>query len=325
MVNALMNESIIEYLRRNKTAKKVVLETEVLLKRDANLILVRTYWQAVAMMTKTTKTEKPLQDEILALCDVSFERDHNTILEHVSWTVRRGQHWVVYGPNGAGKTTLLNIICGYQWPTEGEVRVLRQRFGQVDLGRLRRRIAFVSDPLQRLIHPQLCGAEVLITGARSHLNLFDPPSTAELRHVVEVAVQTHTEELLEKPFAAMSTGERQRILIARALMRRPDIIIFDEPCAGLDLAGREFVLHTVGLAAAQPQQPTLILTTHHVEEITQIFTHALLLREGRVWVAGPIRETLTSRNLTALFDLPIRVTQRHGRWSAFLHDGGSLR
>jgi iron complex transport system ATP-binding protein len=258
-------------------------------------------------------------EEVVALCDVTLERDHRTILDHVTWRINRGENWVLYGPNGAGKTTLLNIICGYIWPSDGEVRVLRHRFGTVDLGALRQRIAFVSEPLQRMIHPQLSGAEVLITGARAHLNLFEPPTAAELRHMAQVAGETHTTELLDKPFAAMSSGERQRILIARALMRRPDIVILDEPCAALDLAGREFVLHTVRLVASRLHAPTLILTTHHVEEITDVFTHALLLRDGRVWAAGPIDRTLTSHNLSAVFGLPIRLAHRDGRWSAYLH------
>lgn len=256
-------------------------------------------------------------EEVIGLSDVTVVRDGRTILDGVNWRAHRGEHWVLYGPNGAGKTTLLNLICGYLWPTEGEVRVLRQRFGSVDLGQLRQRIAFVSEPLQRMIHPDLCGAEVLITGARAHLNLFEPPTSAELRHVVEIAVETGTEDLLEKPFGAMSTGERQRVLIARALMRKPALLVLDEPCAGLDLAGREFLLHTIELIAHRSQPPTLLFTTHHVEEITGVFTHALLLRSGRVLAAGPIPKTLTSRNLSALFDMPIRVVRRHGRWSAF--------
>ncbi|MGB9691778.1 MAG: ABC transporter ATP-binding protein [Candidatus Sumerlaeaceae bacterium] len=261
-------------------------------------------------------------DEVIALNNITLERENRRILDGVSWTVRSGEHWVLYGPNGAGKTTLLNILCGYLWPTEGEVCVLRHRFGAVDLTQLRRRIAFVSEPLMRMIRPDLVGAEVLITGARAHLNLFDPPTSAELRHVVQTAVETHTQDLLEKPFGAMSTGERQRLLIARALMRKPEIVILDEPCAGLDLAGREFVLHTLELVSQRPSAPTLVLTTHHVEEITEIFTHALLLRAGRVLAAGPIRTTLCSRRLSELFDLPIRVMYRHGRWTAILDRDG---
>lgn len=264
------------------------------------------------------------RDEIIALKDITFEREKRRILDSISWTVHRGENWVLYGPNGAGKTTLLNILCGYLWPTDGEVRVLRQRFGAVDLSQLRRRIAFVSEPLVRMIRPELVGAEVLITGGRAHLNLFEPPTSAELRHVVETAVETHTEDLLEKPFGAMSTGERQRLLIARALMRKPDIVILDEPCAGLDLAGREFVLHTIELVSRRRDAPTLLLTTHHVEEITEVFTHALLLRAGRVLASGPIHATLTSQHLSELFDLPIRVAFRHGRWSAFLKRDGAL-
>jgi iron complex transport system ATP-binding protein len=261
--------------------------------------------------------KRQVMNEVISLKDITLLRDGRRILDGITWTVRRGENWVIFGPNGAGKTTLLNLITGYHWPTDGEVRVLGKRFGEVDLSELRHKIALVSEPLMRYLRTDLCGAEIMITGARAHLNLFDPPTQEELRHVVQVAVETHTEDLLEKPFGVMSTGERQRILIARALMRRPSLLILDEPCAGLDLAGREFVLATIKLVAQHKHAPAILFTTHHVEEITDVFTHALLLRNGQVFDADEISRCLTSRHLSALFDVPVRVYRRDGRWSAF--------
>lgn len=266
------------------------------------------------------------QDEVLSLRSVVVERDGRRVLDALSWQVRRGEQWVIYGPNGAGKTTLLHVIMGYQWPTEGEVCVLGQRFGCVDLASLRRKLAFVSEPLARLMAPHLRGVEVLITGGRAHLNLFAPPTHEEMQRAREIAALTATEELLEKPFAVMSTGERQRILVARALMGGPEILILDEPCAGLDLAGREFVLRTIARAATMRPPATILFTTHHVEEILPVFTHALLLGHGRVVDAGTLRSVLTSRQLSRLFGLPVRVVRRGAHWSAFVTpDGHQVR
>ncbi|AXA37561.1 MAG: ATP-binding cassette domain-containing protein [Candidatus Hydrogenedentota bacterium] len=253
---------------------------------------------------------------VVELSDVSLTRERRQILSEIRWLVRGGEHWVLFGPNGAGKTTLLNLLTGYIWPTDGEVAVLGQRFGETDLSVLRRRIAMVSDQLAQRIHGELTGLEILITGGRAHLNLFQPASTSELRTAAEVATAMGVVELLEKPFRVLSSGERQRLLIARALMRRPALLILDEPCAGLDLAGREFVLETIRRAASWAHPPTIIFTTHHVEEITPVFTHALLLRAGRVFASGPLRKVLTSRTLSSLFEMPIRVVWRDGRCSA---------
>lgn len=253
---------------------------------------------------------------ILRLTDVSVERNGTAILSSVRWHIAQGQHWVVFGPNGAGKTTLLQVLTGYLWPMGGTVEVLGRTLGHVDLAELRREIALVSDPIGDMLNHQLTGFETLVTGRRAHLNLFDPPTPKEAERALKTAAATGVEELLEKPYAVMSTGERRRLLIARALMAKPRIIVLDEPCAGLDLAGREFVLETIEAAAVHDPAPTLVLTTHHAEEITSVFTHALLLTRGRVQDSGPLSSVFTSDNLSALFGIPIKVTHNHHRWHA---------
>jgi iron complex transport system ATP-binding protein len=253
---------------------------------------------------------------VLQLESVSFHRNGTAILRNVSWTVSQGENWVLFGPNGAGKTTLLNILTGYLWPSVGGVSVLGERLGEVDVAELRRHIAVVSEPLGKMMNPGLKGLEVLVTGAREHLNLFAPPSAEELRQAEHIAAATHAGSLLHREFGVMSTGERQRVLIARALMASPSLVILDEPCAGLDIAGREFVLRTIDAVASHDNPPATVLTTHHVEEISSAFGHALLIREGECFSAGPIARTLTTRNLTRVFGIPVRVTHRHGRWTA---------
>jgi iron complex transport system ATP-binding protein len=256
---------------------------------------------------------------VLELHGVDVERDGVRILAGVDWSISRGENWVLFGPNGAGKTTLLSLLTGYLWPTAGTVDVLRRRLGETDVFELRRLMAVVSDSLRGMINPDLTGFQVLVTGARGHLNLFGAPTDTESRQAAQTAEFTETSELLDKPFRVMSTGERQRILIGRALMIRPRLLILDEPCAGLDIAAREFVLRTAERAAIQTGGPSVILTTHHVEEITPVFTHCLMLSRGRVFAQGTVGEVLRSGTLSELFGMDIHTSHRNGRWTAIPH------
>ncbi|MCX7020571.1 MAG: ATP-binding cassette domain-containing protein [Candidatus Sumerlaeota bacterium] len=252
---------------------------------------------------------------ILEISGLSVRRDHALLLDMVNWCIAPGENWVLFGPNGAGKTTLLSVITGYTWPTSGNVRVLGHQFGETDMQTLRRIVPIVSDSVGAGIHGNLSGLEVLITGARAHLNMFDPPSYGELRRAAEIAEMISAHTLLDIPYSVMSTGERQRLLIGRALMAYPHLLILDEPCAGLDIAGREFVLHTIHSVASSDKAPPLIMTTHHVEEITPAFTHALVLQKGRIFTRGTIGSVLTSRTLSDLFGISLRAHHRKGRWS----------
>lgn len=257
------------------------------------------------------------QSPLLEITGARVERNRTTILHDFSWRVRPGENWVVFGPNGSGKTTVLNLVLGYLWPTTGTVTVLGHTLGQVDLRELRREVAVVSDHIRGLINPHLTGYETILTGPRAHLNLFDDPTPEEVARAREIiAVTGLPHALLNRPYEVLSTGERQRILIARALMSQPRLLILDEPCIGLDLAGREMVLRMMGRIAHLPQPPSILLTTHHVEEITPDFTHALLLKKGEIAAAGELGEVFTSENLSALFDLPLRLGKSEGRFMA---------
>jgi len=254
---------------------------------------------------------------LLEVRNVHLQRDGTTILRDFSWRVKRGENWVVFGPNGAGKTSLLNVIQGYLWPSEGGVWVLGGRLGDgVDVRDLRTHIAVVSDAVKTMVHEELTGLEVLVTGARAHLNIFDPPKPEELELAQSMAEMTNIEPLLTKPFGVMSSGERQRVMITRALMLLPEIVVLDEPCAALDLAGREWVLQTIENIVSDPNAPTVLLTTHHVEEITPSFSHALLLRQGERYAAGPLQKVFTSEALTELFHIPLHLEQTGTRWRA---------
>lgn len=253
---------------------------------------------------------------LLQLERVHVERDLTAILHEISWQVMAGEHWVVFGPNGAGKTSILNVIQGYLWPTSGTVHVLDGELGNgVDVREMRRAISVVSEPVRNMINECLSGLEVLVTGARAHLNLFEEITASELKRAQAVSRQTGIDSLLKKPFAVMSTGERQRLLIARALMPNPKVVILDEPCAGLDLAGREWVLRTIEAIARGKGAPTLLLTTHHVEEITPSFSHALLVKKGKIFQAGSISQVFTSDSIGRLFDIEVSLERRGGRFS----------
>ncbi len=253
---------------------------------------------------------------VLELDQVRVERDGTPILNGISWRVAPGENWVLFGPNGAGKTTLLSVLTGYLWPTDGAVHVLGRKLGETDVFALRRHIALVSDSLRQMMNGALTGLEVLVTGPRAHLNVFAPPTRREAAMAREVAEITDTTALLDRPFAVMSTGEKQRILIARALTLSPQMLILDEPCAGLDIAAREFVLRTVGLAAKRGRAPAILLTTHHVEEITPDFTHCLMIRSGRVFAAGAVDRVLNSPRVSELFGVGVNVSHHGGRWAA---------
>lgn len=254
---------------------------------------------------------------LISIANVTVERDGTTILHDFNWQVQPGENWVVFGPNGAGKTSVLNVLQGYLWPTRGRVQVVGGTLGDgVDVREMRKNIPVVSESVRRMIHDYLTGHEVIVTGARAHLDIFDPVTEEESREALAMAARTGIESLLKKTFGVMSTGERQRVLIARALMARPSVVVLDEPCTGLDLAGREWVLSVLEDFQRDAGAPSLLLTTHHVEEIGPSFTHALLLKNGGVFAAGAMEEVFTGENLSNLFDMPLDVRRADGRWTA---------
>ncbi len=259
--------------------------------------------------------------DVLDLQDVTIRRGATTILEELSWRVQDGERWVVLGRNGAGKTTLLQVASGRMHPTSGVASLLGQRLGATDVFELRPRIGLASAALADRIPSGETVRDVVLTAAygvtgrwRESYEEVDEARAADLLAAFGVA------HLGDRWFGTLSEGERKRVQIARALMSDPELLLLDEPAAGLDLGGREELVGALAELARDRRSPALVLVTHHVEEIPQGFTHLLLLRAGRVFAAGPIDEVLTADNLSGTFDVPLSLDRQDGRWSAHATD-----
>jgi iron complex transport system ATP-binding protein len=253
----------------------------------------------------------------LRLEDVRVTRDEAHLLDAVDWQVGPGERWVVLGPNGSGKTTLLRVASLYLHPSRGVVEVAGERLGRTDVRALRTRIGLASPAFGDLLRPQLTGEEVVMTARHAALepwwHSYDADDRARARALLE---RFGVGGLASRPVATASSGERQRVLLARAFAGEPVIVLLDEPTAGLDLGGREDLVERLGRAVDGGPEPATVLVTHHVEEIPAGTTHALLLRGGRVAHQGPIEVVLTGEHLSDLFGLPLRLERRDHRWSA---------
>ncbi len=260
----------------------------------------------------------PTTDEVVARLDaVSVRRGHAVLLDRLEWVLRAGERWVVIGANGAGKTTLLQVLAGSIRPTTGEVSLLGERLDDADLDDLLPRVGWASAALAELLPQQEKVVDVVLTASHASLRRgaewYDGADTVR---AWELLSQMGCRSLVDRAFGSLSEGERKRVQLARAIMTDPEILLLDEPAAGLDLGGREALLRMLGRLASDANAPVQVLVSHHVEEIPTGFTHALLLRQGRCVAAGPIESTLTSSNLSATFGLPLRVLSLDGRWMA---------
>ncbi len=261
--------------------------------------------------------------DVLDLQDVSIRRGTTTILDGLSWRVREGERWVVLGRNGAGKTTMLQIAAGRMHPTSGTAELLGSRLGRVDVFELRPRIGLASAALAERIPGDEQVRDVVITAAygvtgrwRETYEDVDEVRAADLMAAFGVT------QLAERRYGTLSEGERKRVQIARALMADPELLLLDEPAAGLDLGGREELLGALSELAADHRSPALVLVTHHVEEIPPGFTHLMLMKDGHVHAAGPIAEVLTDQHLTDAFGTALQVERRGERWTARAADRG---
>lgn len=252
------------------------------------------------------------REPVLQLSDLWVSRAGTIILAGVNWRVNPGEHWTILGANGSGKTSLLAALTGYLTPTRGEIGLLGRRYGRADWPALRRRVGLVSSALRQLFHEDEPALEIVIGGRYAAIDWRDAPLPGDVRKARRLLRMVDCYQLQERPWAVLSQGERQRILIARALMADPDLLILDEPCAGLDPVARERFLRFITELGRRPS-PALVLVTHHVEEITPVFTRALVLCEGRVSASGPVRKVLTSKVLSEAFGAPVRVRLRRGR------------
>jgi iron complex transport system ATP-binding protein len=252
---------------------------------------------------------------ILDVTGLHVRRGTTGILRDVTWRVDRGQHWVILGANGSGKTSLLKALTGYLSPTAGNFSVLGRRYGRSDWRDLRLKIGVVTSAFAMAIPPAEVALDTVVSGKFAQLDLWHRVSPADRAAALKLLRLVGLARLAEREWAFLSQGERQRVLIARALMARPQLLILDEPCAGLDPVARETFLRFVARLARRRRTggPALVLVTHHVEEIMPAFTHALLLRAGRVLAAGPRRETLTSATLSAVFGAKLKLRRAGNR------------
>ncbi len=250
---------------------------------------------------------------ILEVSQLTIVRDGTRILDGVDWRVDPGQHWVIVGPNGSGKTSLLSALTGYLMPTGGDIRLLGLQYGQADWRELRCHIGLVSSALRQMMADSEPALFTVAGGRYAMIDFWGTPSKPDQRAARQLLNLVEAENLADREWGVLSQGERQRVLVARALMAKPRVLILDEPCAGLDPVAREHFLQFLGRLARQPHAPSLVLVTHHVEEIIPVFSHALLLREGRVVAGGPRARVLTSVQLSRMFGQPVRLWRRVGR------------
>ena len=256
---------------------------------------------------------------VLDIRGLVVHRDGTLILDRLDWRVERGEHWVILGANGSGKTSLLSALTGYLTPSAGEVELLGETYGNSDWRELRKRVGLVSSAIRQKVPDWDPAGLVVIGGKYAMLDYWGRVTRADRTEAAKIMRATECAHLAERNWGVLSQGERQRVLIARALMAKPAVLILDEPCAGLDPVAREqflgFMQRLASRKISGKNSPTLLFVTHHVEEIVPAITHALLLREGRVTATGLAQKILTSANLTQTFSAPLRLRRRGGRWA----------
>jgi len=255
--------------------------------------------------------------EVVGIHDVSVFRSGTALLDAIEWQVNRGDRWVVLGPNGSGKTTLISVAATYLWPSRGRVSILGQAVGTVDVRELRKRIGLVSASLQARIPPQLTALDVVVAGATGAIApWWDRHGRDTEKHAAELLDVVGCSAIRDRRFELLSSGEKQRVQIARALILDPALLLLDEPAAGLDLGAREQLAVLLAALNGRPGLAATVVVNHHVEEIAPGTTHALVLRSGRVVAAGKVAETLTGPVLSNAFGLGLRVHRVGDRFTA---------
>jgi iron complex transport system ATP-binding protein len=256
---------------------------------------------------------------------VGLRRGSRTILRDVDWCVGVGERWVVLGRNGSGKTSLLRVASLALHPTRGSVRVLGELLGRTDVRQVRRRIAISGGGLADQLRAGLPACDLVMTAKYAALEpWWHDYSDGDRERAVHLLKRMQVGHVAHQPFGTLSAGERQRVLLARALMTEPELLLFDEPTAGLDLAGREALVTSLAALAADRTAPAMVLVTHHLEEIPAGFDHVLMLRDGQVLASGPLDDLLDTAHASACFGLELSVERdtASGRWTARADHGG---
>ena len=252
---------------------------------------------------------------ILSVDGLLIKRDGTVILDDVNWRVQRGEHWVILGANGSGKTSLLSALTGYLMPTAGEISLLGQTYGESDWRELRKKIGLVSSSVRQMMADEEPALETVASGKYAMIDFWGRMTRTEKNQALKLLRQVECAYLAKRSWRVLSQGERQRVLIGRALMAKPRVLILDEPCAGLDPAAREHFLQFLQRLGTQKNSPTLVLVTHHVEEIMPVFSHLLVLKGGRVLAAGKKADVLNPKNLSNAFGARMQLQQRGNRFA----------
>ncbi|PZE21821.1 ABC transporter ATP-binding protein [Paenibacillus xerothermodurans] len=249
--------------------------------------------------------------QVLSLENIHFIREERSILSNVELQVKSGEHWVILGKNGSGKTTILELINGYQFPSRGQVKVLDHIYGKCDVREVRKHIGYISQSLYEKLNPADQVWEVVATGEFAFLRFYEEIPEEVRGKALERLKDVRLSHLADHPLGSLSQGERKKVMLARALMTNPSILIMDEPCSGLDLFERERLLESVnGLSR---QNITVLYVTHHIEEIMPMFTHVALIDDGQLIASGTKEEVLTQDNLFKAFQVPVVLEWYQGR------------
>ncbi|MDX8046369.1 ABC transporter ATP-binding protein [Gracilibacillus sp. S3-1-1] len=245
---------------------------------------------------------------VLELEQVGLKKEGNWILKEINWKIKKGENWTLLGLNGAGKTALLHMLCAYYFPTEGHVNVIGKQFGKDILGEnLRQQIGIVSSTLKQRIYGTDTAYQVVLSGAFASIGLYEEPTDAMRAKAQQLLKDLDCFSYANRAYRTLSQGEQQRVLVGRALMNDPKLLILDEPTNGLDFIAREKLLVSIEHISKGDKAPSIIYVTHHVDEILPTFSHALLLRDGRVFNQGLTKDMINSDNLTNFFDMPVEV------------------
>ena len=252
---------------------------------------------------------------VLKVSGLGVRRGSTAILEGVDWTVRKGEHWIILGANGSGKTSILSALTAYLTPTTGDIELLGHTYGQTNWPELRMKLGLVSSAIRQMMPDAETALMAVISGKYAMIDYWGRVTPADRARARRILRQIECTYLAERPWVFLSQGERQGVLIGRALMADPKVLILDEPCAGLDPAAREHFLQFIERLGQRSRGPSLILVTHHVEEIMPVFSHVLVLKKGRVVASDEKSGVLNSKTLTGAFGAPIRLRKSGDRYA----------
>lgn len=247
-----------------------------------------------------------MNESILTFEHVSLHRSHQELLTDINWQIKEHEHWGLLGLNGAGKTLLIQMITGTIWPSNGKLEVLGQVFGESSIPELQKRIGWVSSALQYQIRPYELTEMIVLSGKFASIGIYQEYGDEDLQRAKSLLKSFGAKKLIGKKFQVLSQGERQIVLICRALMAEPELLILDEPCNGLDLFAREELLSSISKLAEEEAAPSLLFVTHHTEELLPMFNKLLMIKHGQVFAQGDRSDLFTKDNLTAFYEKPVR-------------------